>query len=756
MLNIMEELYINTAIQYDKTVGEKTKTFQERIIYINIEKDCVQTIELGVSSMKLHDYSLSQLQQLLQNNEIKIIPEPMDRTMEFFHMRQQQAKMLEIERLKPQIYQGPVRVKGHYEKLYEKWEEDFNKAIKIVETVLPPEEGVQYYSKRKNAKKIKAACKLYKVSKYKVYRLLAKYLQAGRSTDGLYVNYYGANQIQNKNITGKLGRPCDGVIKGTKGGINITEDIKQLFVYAICRWHETKNGHSLKATLDMLIATMFKDEKFTREALESGVAPVPTYRQFKYWYDTEYKVTSREIILRNGEKDFLNNSKGLNADILSEAKVPMQIVYVDATIADVYVRNKVTGKTIALRPTIYIAIDGATEMIVGFHVSLEPPGIAPLLSLLYSVTEDKQVLAKQLGIDLPKEVFPFTGIPTTILGDRGEMVSTEFRNIVKSLRSTVKNTSSYLGAAKGLVEQAFSTINIEVNEWLPGKIEKHYRQKEQRDHRYNAEMDVQEFTEIIVRLIIHHNQKLLLNRKRTPDMIKNEVSLTPIGLWNYLVKSCGSFTKIPTNELVMKLLRVGQASLTPKGIYCSISRAYYTCNHPKFLEWKVEARAKGRTSIQIKYDSRNLNIIFLVLNDESEIIPATLATTYQEYEIIKDCSEAEINDYYEHENVQRNQECLGQILNNNEFINAREDAIKKAKQENGDTTPTIKNTQKEQYEARQENKKENALVNKIAQEKMIETPIVQSEHIEEVDGEEEEIIGTNNYELLKKLQMEDI
>lgn len=749
----VEELYINLVFEYElKESGQRIK---ERIIYINFENDCVQTIELDVKRcMKLHDYSVEQLQRKLQEGEIKIIPEPMDRTIEFEHIKKQQAKMLEIEFKKLQIFQGPIREKGHYENLYDKREEKFKKAIKLVEAILPPKEGPQYYIKRKKAKDIKNACKLYGISKYRAYRLLTKYLQAGRSTDALYVDYYIGNQIKNKEVTQKIGRPCEGVIKGSKGGINITEDIKQLFVYAICKWYENKNGHSLQATLDMLIREMFKDEEVARKTIETGVAPVPTYRQFKYWYDNEYKVTSRQIILRNGEKDFFNNSKGCNADILSEATVPMQVVYVDATIVDVYLRNKVTGKVIALRPTLYIGIDGATEMIVGFHVSLEPPGIAPLLSLLYSIIEDKQVLAKQLGIKLPKDVFPFTGLPITILGDRGEMVSPEFENVVKSLRSTLKNTSSYLGAAKGLVEQVFNTVNIEVNEWMPGKIEKHYRQKQQKDYRYNAKMDVKEFTEIIVKLIIHHNKKMLINRKRTTEMIAEDVSRTPIGIWNHLVKKCGAFTKLSTNELIMKLLRVGQASLTPQGIYFSVARAYYTCNHPKFLEWKVEARAKGRKSVQVKYDARNLNTIFLVLDNEAEIIPCELAATYQEYKIIKDCSEAEVTDYYDHENQQENKEYLNQMLNNNAFIDAREESIKRAEKEVGDEKPEIKNTQKEQCQARQENKEQNALVNKIFTEDA--TTIVLGEHEVVEEDEEEEIIGENKYDLIRQLQKEDI
>lgn len=750
----MEHLYINTVIEHKIGSNEKSNTFIERIIYIGVEKDCVQTIELNIRSSKMHDYSLNELYTQLKAGEISIVPEPIDRSMEFFHLKEKQTKMLEIERRKYKLFQGPLRKKGEYEKRYEKWEEKFKRDIKIVETIFPPGEEPEYYMKRKNHKRVKEACEKYQVSKNTVYRIINKYLQAGRSTDALYVTYYGANQIKNKKIQNKLGRPCEGVIKGTKGGVNITEEIKQLFVYSICRWYESKNGHSLKATHDMLINEMFKEEQFSRNAMETGVAAVPTYRQFKYWYDNEYKCISRQLISRKGEKEFLNNSKGLNADILSEATVPMQIVYVDATIADVYLKSRISGKAIALRPTIYIGIDGATEMIVGFHVSLEPPGIAPLLSLLYSIIEDKQVLGKQLGIELPKEAFPFAGVPMSVLGDRGEMVSAEFRNVVKSLRSTLKNTSSYLGAAKGLVEQSFNTININVNEWMPGKIEKHYRQRGQKDYRYNAKMDVEEFTEVIVKLIIHHNKRSLINRKRTRDMTKDDIGLTPIQLWEHGVKQRGALIKIPTQELIMKLLRVGQASLTERGIYFFVSRAYYECNHPKYFEWKVEARARGRKSISVKYDNRNLDTIFLILDNETEIIPCKLSINYQEYEIVRKCSESEVSDYYENENNKRNEDYLSQVLNNNEFIEGREESILKAQNNNQDEVPVIKNTQKEQYQARQENKKENALINRLEyeQQKVIDTKWM--DDVEEI-SEDEEVVSNDNYKLLRKLQMEE-
>ncbi|MTI47817.1 MAG: hypothetical protein FH761_08250 [Firmicutes bacterium] len=99
-------------------------------------------------------------------------------------------------------------------------------------------------------------------------------------------------------------------------------------------------------------------------------------------------------------------------------------------------------------------------------------------------------------------------------------------------------------------------------------------------------------------------------------MIKDNIYLTPVNIWNWGVKNLSShINRYDDNYIKLHLMRSGTATVKESGIEF-IQRKYY-CKIGEFEEWLVRARNKGRWKVNIRYDKRNMNKIY-ILDSNSE------------------------------------------------------------------------------------------------------------------------------------------
>jgi putative transposase len=97
------------------------------------------------------------------------------------------------------------------------------------------------------------------------------------------------------------------------------------------------------------------------------------------------------------------------------ANRPLDIVQIDHTKADVTVVDPVTRRPLG-RPTLTVAIDVNTRMVLGFHLSLEPPSLLSVALCLTHAVMDKShwLAARGIGTEWPAK-----GIPKAIYVDNG-------------------------------------------------------------------------------------------------------------------------------------------------------------------------------------------------------------------------------------------------------------------------------------------------------------------------------------------------
>lgn len=128
---------------------------------------------------------------------------------------------------------------------------------------------------------------------------------------------------------------------------------------------------------------------------------------------------------------------------------------------------------------------------------------------LANVATDKTLFCQEYNINITEDKWPCNQMPDAILGDRGELAGMKVETLIPNLYIRIENAASYRADWKGLVERHFRIIHEYVKPFLPGYIDTDFRQRGARDYRLDGKLDIDQFTEIIVHLIVHHKNKPL-------------------------------------------------------------------------------------------------------------------------------------------------------------------------------------------------------------------------------------------------------
>ncbi|MEA5498335.1 MAG: Mu transposase C-terminal domain-containing protein [Limnoraphis robusta] len=287
---------------------------------------------------------------------------------------------------------------------------------------------------------------------------------------------------------------------------------------------------------------------------------------------------------------------------------------IDATVADVYLVSKYQRDWIIGRPVIYVIIDVFSRMIVGVYIGLEGPSwLGAMMALANSVT-DKVAFCQEFGITITEEQWPCHHIPECILGDRGELAGMTVETMIPNLQIRIENAAPYRADWKGLVERHFRVIHDRVKPFLPGFIDKDFRQRGARDYRLDSRLDLDQFTEVILEIILYHNSHELKTYNRDKDMIADDVAPIPIELWKWgIINRSGRLRTINEDLIKLNLMPTGKAIITERGI--RFKSMHYTCEKAIKEMWFEKARSQmlspSEKSLQISYDPRRMDIIYL-------------------------------------------------------------------------------------------------------------------------------------------------
>ncbi|NJM19741.1 MAG: transposase [Richelia sp. SM1_7_0] len=491
-------------------------------------------------------------------------------------------------------------------------------------------------------------------NKVTIYKYLRRYWQGGQKPNALlpkFSNCGGASKERHPQEN-KRGRPSkQDKLKGKVTGINVDLEIRQIITKSARIFHE-KQGRTLKDAYQHMLQEYFSHGCYDSDGVKIpillGEEQRPSFRQFCYWYYKE-RDFAKSLKLREGQHRVNLRYREVLGDSTQMASHPGALWQIDSTIGDIYLVSSLDRKRIIGRPILYLIVDLFSRLIVGFNISLEGPSWLGAALALENATTDKVKFCAEHGISITAEQWPCHHLCKSLLTDRGsEYLSANATHMVKSLGIELQNTPAYRPDWKAVVERLFRLINDEVIHWEPGAVYKP-RERGERDYRLDAIYTLEEFRKIIIRLIIYYNNYHWLSEYPiNRAMISDGVDPIPCELWNWGIHNYGR-PRFETTEIIrLNLLPTAEASITRRGI--NFSGLRYTCELANKEQWFLKAGIKGSWKQAIAYDPRNLDNIYLRLDNDRHLEICHLLPASKAYQR---CNWYEVADHFTETNFAR-------------------------------------------------------------------------------------------------------
>lgn len=465
------------------------------------------------------------------------------------------------------------------------------------------------------------------------YRILAETeRQTGIKTNNLYAyigQYWKGGKVPDALVNEERRGRCRDYTKGQyknlgrkrrKGapGKDLMPDDFLLFSQAIQKYYLTEDKLSLKATYDKMIQEQYcaftDQEGEERKARLQPSGELPSFRQFQYWYGKNRDILE-QVKKREGEGAYQRNSRAITGFTEKRYTYPGAAFQIDATIADIYLVKENDRNAIIGRPVMYFVMDAYTRIVTGMHITFQSPSWADAVIALDNTLTDKVEYCGKFGIRISHEEWPCMQLPSAIIADRGEMESRAADILVSSLGIRIENTPPYRGDLKGIIEQHFRLINLEMSDLLPGKVRKDFGQRGSRDYRLDAKLDIRQFTRIIIKCVLfHNNSHWMEGYRREPQMRQMGVAPVPLDLWNFGIRyRSGALVSLPRARVRYTLLPKEEASLTERGI--AFRGMLYTCPEGEEENWFSKARIAGRSKLEAAYDPASTGCIYILHDD---------------------------------------------------------------------------------------------------------------------------------------------
>ncbi len=301
------------------------------------------------------------------------------------------------------------------------------------------------------------------------------------------------------------------------------------------------------------------------------------------------------------EKDFSDRQGGAHDGVIG-ATYRYEI---DATILDVYVRYPydMTGQFTMGRPVLYLVVDVASTMYVGFYIGFDGPNWQGAAQALVNACMDKTEFCGRFGV-LPDEVnWPAAHIPVQITVDNGP----EYKDglIQSILRSELgirafNFTAIFRGDAKGCVERAFGVLNGAIH-FIAGAIPKLVGRDEQ--HPSNrAEYDLDALHRRVYEEIVFRNNSADRISKLDINAIRANIDITPQALFLHSLKqemNGGRPSKdVELGRVRWAFLPEESASVRGEGVF--FGGLVYHSDFAKQAGWYTRAKHHGAFKIAVK------------------------------------------------------------------------------------------------------------------------------------------------------------
>lgn len=491
-----------------------------------------------------------------------------------------------------------------------------DEAWEIVSYILESCDEPMIYNSEIRSKYINKASEIFGVSEKTIRGYLKRFWQRGMTKNALLPDFHRCGGKGNEKTAGKKKRGKPGRYRK---GINVDDEIKKIFKKALKKYYYTTKENSLKTAYILMLKEYFADTYRYEEGIKKPILvnedKLPSFGQFRYWFEKERNL-KREVSTRKSAKRYFLENRDILGDSTQEVTGPGAVYQIDATIADVYLLSSYFKNEIIGRPVVYAVIDVYSRLVIGIYIGLEGPSWRGAMLALSNATMNKVEYCKGYGVNITESEWPVHGcIPEALLGDRGELEGKNIESFISALNIKVSNTASYRGDLKGIVESNFNAIDTRVKPFVPGAVGGDFQMRGGNDYRLDAKLTINQFTKIIIKCVLYHNnQHWLQDYKREEMMIEDDVQPIPIKLWNWGIKNkSGKLRRVNQDRVKLNLMPRNTATVTSRGL--RFKGVYYGSKFALEERWFEKAKNKGNWKVDITYDPQCMDIIYMVLNN---------------------------------------------------------------------------------------------------------------------------------------------
>lgn len=502
------------------------------------------------------------------------------------------------------------------------------KAWEVVNFIIGQLNGVELYIHKYRHPVLKQAEQSFEVGNKTLKKYLLMYWKGGGTKNSLLPFYdkCGGRGKEKKTGSKKMGRPRSLL---ENEGINIDENIKRIFKKGLNVYYYTDRKNSLKTAYELIIKQDFSSRIRDKSGKQVLILEekVPTYEQFLYWY-RKNKDIKKEVSTRGSSKEFYQKNRAIVGNSIQDSGLgPANLFQIDSTIFDCYLVSMLNRNVIVGRPVLYTVMDVYSRAIVGINVTFESfNGYVGAMIALENAMTAKAPYCKKYGIDIEENEWP-SAIPNKIMADRGELENGQIENAIANLGISIQNTPPYRADYKGIIESGFKQLNIKIKPFADGVVtnSKNILERGEKDYRLMANLNLHEFTQIVIKTVLFHNNHHVLSEYVTNEMqIEDSIEKIPIRIWEHGIKSTkGQLRTLPKEIITLNLYPTATASVTAKGVY--FNKMYYLSANLLRSNDFAKARTGGSWKVTVSYDPRDLTTIFLLSDDKTSFEELTLA-----------------------------------------------------------------------------------------------------------------------------------
>jgi putative transposase len=356
------------------------------------------------------------------------------------------------------------------------------------------------------------------------------------------------------------------------------------------------------------------------QIVELQLAPFEevTLRQFQHYWLTRVPVGVRKCRAM-GERQYALTGRALHGHALQHCLGPGAEFMVDATIADVYLVSRFSRVVVVGRPTVYLVMDVWSRMIVGVHVTLDPPSFEGVALVLENVVTPKDAFCARHGLKIDGDMWPCQHFPSIgFVADHGSdyMKAVAWKAVTQRTHVSISNVRVRDPSMRGLMERRFGIIPFHYQSASFGVVERDATMRAAPHYAWDATDTLSEFTKKLLRAILVYHHMPIGREGAEPTMIFQHTANTPINRWYWGMDNLtGSLRKHSLEEIRMATWPHSMAKPTEKGL--EWEGVYYTS--PYIEETLIHCWGKhAREGVPIQFNPDDLSRIILVGKDRAE------------------------------------------------------------------------------------------------------------------------------------------